>query len=41
MAIGSHERSQGRVCSHKIKEKMDKELREIRAQMENLAFKMQ
>jgi hypothetical protein len=41
MVIGSHEHGQGRVFPQKRKVEIDKELSEIRAQMEKLAFKMQ
>jgi hypothetical protein len=41
MDIGSHEHGQGRVYPQKSKADMEKELVEIREQMEKLAFKMQ
>jgi hypothetical protein len=41
MAIEGHKHGQGEVHSQKRKAEMDKELSEIRAQMEKLAFKMQ
>jgi hypothetical protein len=40
MAVGSHEHDQWRVCLQKRKVEMDKELSEMREQMENLTFKM-
>jgi hypothetical protein len=40
MAIDGHKHGRGEVQSQKRKEEMDKELSEIRAQMEKLAFKM-
>jgi hypothetical protein len=41
MVIGIHENDQGRVFPQKRKADIDKELSEIQAQMETLAFKMQ
>jgi hypothetical protein len=41
MAIEGHEQGQGEVHSQRSKAEMDKELSEIQAQMEKLAFKMQ
>jgi hypothetical protein len=41
MAIDGHKHGRGEVQSQKRKAEMDKELSEIRAQMEKLAFKMQ
>jgi hypothetical protein len=41
MAIEGHKHGRGEVHSQKRKVEMDKELSEIRAQMEELAFKMQ
>jgi hypothetical protein len=41
MAVGSHENGRGEVCPQKRKVEIDKELREIRAEMESLALKMQ
>jgi hypothetical protein len=41
MVIGSYEHGRGEVYSQRRKAEMDKELSEIRAEMEKLAFKMQ
>ena len=40
MAIEGHEQGQEEVHSQRIKEEMDKELSEIQAKMEELAFEM-
>jgi hypothetical protein len=41
MAIEGHKRGRGEVYSQRRKEEMEKELSEILAEMEKLAFKMQ
>jgi hypothetical protein len=41
MATEGHKRSQGKDHQKKIKEKMDKELEEIRVETDRLALKMQ
>jgi hypothetical protein len=41
MDVGSHENGRGEVFSQKRKVEIDKELREIRAEMESLELKMQ
>jgi len=40
MVVGSHEHSRGDVFLKKRKEEIDKQIREIRAEMESLALKM-
>jgi hypothetical protein len=41
MVVGIYEHGQGKVCPQKRKAYIDKEVSEIRAHMENIAFKMQ
>jgi hypothetical protein len=41
MVVESHKNNRGDLCLQKIKAEMDKELSEIQAEIERIAFKMQ